>query len=227
MFLLAAFIWHAKRKKENALIDLDLFNNKIFSNAAVTQFLTNGVIYAGQFLIPLFLINGFNLGATQVGWLLVPMGIGMMCIYPFMGVVTDRLGCRAVSMAGAALNVIGTLPFLWMAANGLSLPWTIAGLFLRGFGQGAVGIPTIAAAYSSVSRDKLGPATTAVNIVQRLGGPLATTGIAIAVYYSVAQVPLAHDFITPLVALTILQLAVFAAASRLPIRIHQLKSDNC
>ena len=93
-------------------------------------------------------------------------------------------------------------------------------------GQCAVGIPTIATAYSSVSRDKLGPASTAVNIVQRLGGPLATTGVASAIFYSVAQVPLAHDFLMPLIALTVLQLDVLAAASRLLIRIHQLKSDN-
>ena len=239
--LLLGFLWHATLKKEKALIDLELFQNKIFATAAITQFLTNGMLYAGQFLIPIYLINGCCLSSTEVGWLLIPMGVGMMCIYPLMGSITDRFGCRAVSMAGALINVIGTVPFLWMTHTAFSIPWIMIGLFLRGFGQGAVGIPTISAAYSSVSREKLGLATTAINIVQRLGGPLATTGVAIAVSVCLNSQATSGDavgvpgavsgfasggalgglFFVPFLALSVLQIVVVFSASRLPVRISQ------
>ena len=55
-YLLAPALQGARKTK--ALIDLDLFKNQIFTVTAITQFLFNGVLYAGQFLIPLYLTWG-------------------------------------------------------------------------------------------------------------------------------------------------------------------------
>jgi EmrB/QacA subfamily drug resistance transporter len=221
--LLGTFLWHANQKKAKALIDLELFRNRVFTTATITQFLTNGVMYAGQFLIPLYMTIGCGLSAAEVGWLLAPMGIGMMCVYPFIGFITDKFGCRAVTTSGVLLNVLGTLPFLWMIQNQFSHTWVTACLLARGIGQGATGIPTIAAAYSSVPKHKLGLATTAMNIVQRLGGPIATTVIAITISLSASsyQVTGPRLFLLPFVALVVLQLLVLASASRLPVRINR------
>jgi EmrB/QacA subfamily drug resistance transporter len=225
--LLGLFVWHAKRKKERALIDLDLFKNKIFAMATITQFFTNGVLYAGQFLIPLYLIRGCGFSSEKVGLILVPMGLGMMCIYPFMGYLTDKFGYRAVSVAGILLNVIGTLPFLFMIHTDISIVWIAVSLFVRGAGQGATGVPTIAAAYASVAKEKLGLATTAMNIVQRLGGPLATTITALVVSVSVDHAPAdAHAFMIPFVVLIGLQTLVLGSASQLPVRISHKRQQT-
>jgi MFS family permease len=215
---IGSFLWHAGRKKTDALIDLDLFRNGVFSIATITQFLSNGIIYAGQFLIPLFLTSGCGLTPTEAGWVLAPMGLGMMCVYPFMGRLTDQAGCRAVAVGGVVLNFVGTLPFLWMAHGQYSRGLALAGLFVRGLGQGSTGIPSLAAAYAAVPKERLSYATTAMNIVQRLGGPIATTALAIVVSLSgslgVAAGP--RTYFVPLVALTVLQLLVMASAIRLP-----------
>src|SRR6202046_3426776 len=222
LVLLGVFLRHAHRKKSRALIDIELFKIRDFSIGATTQFLAVGIIYGGQFLIPLFLVTGCSLTATQTGWILGSMGVGMLCVYPCMGYLTDRFGCRAVASGGVLLNFLGTLPFLWMAFGGFSMVPALIGLFVRGMGQGATGIPSLAAAYASVSREKLSLATMAVNIVQRLGGPTITTVIAITVsmsaHVSSASAP---AFLVHFAALIVLQLLVLAAASRLPVRIHQ------
>jgi hypothetical protein len=44
--------------------------------------------------------------------------------------------------------------------------------------MGGISIPSIAAAYSSIANETIPIATTAINIVQRLGGPVATTVLA-------------------------------------------------
>jgi hypothetical protein len=108
-----------------------------------------------------------------------------------------------------------------MTLGRMSPFWVIVGLVVRGAGQGAVGIPAIAAAYSSVPEEKLGLATTAINIVQRLGGPIETTVIAITVSLSSASLPilLPRAFLIPFVALITLQLLVLSSTSRLPVRI--------
>jgi MFS family permease len=222
LVLLGVFLRHAHRKKSKALIDIELFKIRDFSIAATTQSLAVGIIYGGQFLIPLFLVTGCSLTATQTGWILGSMGVGMLCVYPCIGYLTDRFGCRAVASGGVLLNFLGTLPFLWMAFGGFSMVPALIGLFVRGMGQGATGIPSIAAAYAAVPREKLSLATMAVNIVQRLGGPTITTVIAITVSLSANVTSAsAHAFLIPFAALIMLQLLVLAAASRLPVRIHQ------
>jgi len=217
------FVCHAIQKGSAALIDLRLFNNRIFSRSATTQFFSNGAGYAGQFLVPLFLIAGCGLSPAQAGWMLAPMGIGMMCSFPLMGFLTERFGCRAVSAGGALLALLGTLPFLWMTQSRFSPSLTLVSMFVRGAGHGAVGIPSVSAAYASVSGDKLSVATTAINIVQRLGGPLATTILAIVMSLSATYVPASgpRAFMIAFVSLIGLQLLMLGSATRLPARVHQ------
>ena len=221
LVLIGGFIWHAIRKKADALIDLELFKIQAFSVATTTMFLANGIMYGGQFLIPLFLTSGCRLTATEAGWMLSAMGIGMLCSYPAMGYLTEKFGCRAVSSTGVFLNFLGTLPFIWMAVNGYSMKLALIGLFVRGAGQGAPGIPAISAAYAAVPREILNIATMTVNIVQRLGGPAITTAIAIATSLS-ADAPIAsnHAFLVPFIALLTVQLLGLASAIRLPLRIQ-------
>jgi EmrB/QacA subfamily drug resistance transporter len=217
--LLAGFVVHARRARSSALIDLQLFESGLFANAAVTQFLSNGMLYASQFLIPLYLITGAGLSPQRVGWLLAPPAVAMMFVFPLMGAVTDRFGCRAVVASGVLLTVLGTLPFVWMTQRGLTTAGVEVGLLLRSAGQGAIGIPTVSAAYASVPKEKLSFATTAVNIVQRLGGPMATIVVALAVTTATAHAVGGSAFLIPFLALMSIQLLAMGCAVRLPARI--------
>jgi predicted MFS family arabinose efflux permease len=155
LLLLGLFLFHAFRKKSEALIDLALFKIRIFSIAATTQFLSNGVMYAGQLLIPLYLITGCEFSASKAGWIMAPMGIGALCISPMMGFLTDKWGCRRVVAAGIILNTLGTLPILWMIQNEFSSVLMAICLIARGAGQTIIGVPAISAAYSVVPKNKV------------------------------------------------------------------------
>lgn len=220
--LLGAFVRHALHKQAAALIDLRLFTNRVFSAATATQFLSNGASYAGQMLVPLFLIGSRGIPPARAGWILAPMGLGMMLIYPSLGFLTDRFGCRAVSAGGVMLAILGTIPFLWMTQNPLSPAILALALFARGAGQDAIGVPTISAAYISVPREQLALATTASNIVQRLGGPVGTTTMAIVLSLAAAHLPASGPrvFLLGFAALIGLQLVLLTAARRLPIRMY-------
>jgi EmrB/QacA subfamily drug resistance transporter len=219
--LCVLFGWHAAKSRGRALVELDLFKIRVFSYATVTMFLGNGILYAGQFLIPLYLTLGCHLSASQTGWILSSMGLGMLCVYPLIGWLTDTFGCRAVVSSGVALNFAGTLPFVWMATHEFSTPLAIFGLMIRGLSQGATGLPSVAAAYAAVPKSKLGLATMTVNIIQRLGGPIVTTLIAIMVSLSVGVSRVSEEaFLVPFAALTVVQLLVIGTAVRLPVRIH-------
>jgi EmrB/QacA subfamily drug resistance transporter len=223
VLLLAAFAWHAMGQGSAALIDLRLFKIRIFSTAAATQFFANGVFYARQFLVPLYLIAGCALSANQAGRMIAAMGIGMMCSFPMIGTLTERFGCRAVSAGGALLALLGMLPFIWMILAHFSPALTMVSLFLAGAGQGMINIPSMSAAYASVPKEKLPVANTAINIVQRLGGPLATTLMALAMSATAPWFPASgpRSFLFAFGLMIALQLIAVASASRLPWRIHR------
>src|ERR1700689_1035394 len=169
--LLAMFFKAAARKGDRALIDLRLFRGKTFAAAAVTQFMSNGISFAGQTLIPIYLIRACGRSPSATGWLLAPLGLGMICSYPWIGALTQRFGIRKVSAGGAFLAFAATLSFIWLASHGLVLTVLACALFIRGIGLSAVGIPSISAAYASVRKQDLPMATKSLNIVQRLAGP--------------------------------------------------------
>jgi EmrB/QacA subfamily drug resistance transporter len=223
--LLALFFRMAVRKGDRALIDLQLFKSKTFSASAVTQFMSNGISFAGQMLIPIYLIRACGQSPSATGWLLAPLGVGMICSYPWMGALTQRFDIRKVSAGGAFLAFAGTLPFLYLASHGLVFAVLAGALFLRGVGLSAVGIPSISAAYASVRKRDLPMATTSLNIVQRLGGPTLTTlcatflGWRLAIVQSSAS--LSSAFTAAFLLLCGLHALLFAAALRLPLSIDK------
>ena len=222
LLFLGIFVWHALRAREQALIDLRLFSNKVFFTATITQFLNSGASLAGQMLLPLYIITGCDITPVNAAWILSGMGIGMMCSYPMMGFLTHRFGCRNLVASGILLTILGTLPVFWMIHSGFS-PWLMmASLIVRGAGQGAIGIPSVSAGYAAIPTEKLAVATTASNIVQRLGGPVATTLIAIVLSFSSAKFshPEPQAFLIPFLTLVGLQLVVLCSAWQLPTRVQ-------
>jgi EmrB/QacA subfamily drug resistance transporter len=222
LLLLAVFAGHALRKKDLALVDVRLFEHPVFRIAATTQFLQNGSTFGAQMLLPLFLISGHGYSASDAGWLLALQGIAMLCVYPFTGRLIDRFGCRPVSTSGALLVTLSTVPVVWMTDHAFSPIVMAVALFLRGLGHSCIGVPTVSAVYAYIPREKTPLATTASNIVQRFGGPTATTLLGVILSWTVARggglSPQA--FTAPFLGLLAAQALTLAAASRLPMRLH-------
>ncbi len=177
LFLL--FTLHARRRKNDSLVNLELFRHRSFRISAMTQFITNGINFAGQMLIPMFLIVGCRRPPGEIGWLMAPLGIGMMCSYPFLSHIIRRFGLRRVASAGAFMSLAAMTILAFTATRELSLAFLWPALLLLGAGQGAVGLSSMTAAYTSISADDIPMATTSLNICQRLGGPVLTTVSAV------------------------------------------------
>ncbi len=225
VILIAFFFRMAGRKGDRALIDLRLFRSRTFSASATTQFMSNGISFAGQMLIPIYLIRGGGQSPSATGWLLAPLGLGMICSYPWMGALTQRFGIRTVSAGGALLAFAATLPFLYLTSHGLVLAVLACALFLRGVGLSAVGIPSISAAYASIRKRDLPMATTSLNIVQRLGGPTLTTLCATFLGWRLglaqSSASLSSAFTAAFLLLCGFHACLFAAALRLPLSLDK------
>jgi MFS family permease len=179
-------------------------------------------------LIPLYLLTVLRLSPARVGLLLASGGIGALCAYPWMGAITERFGSRRVSASGALVALLASLALAVVPPASLA-EWLICFiLFVRAVGMSSISIPSISAAYSSIPRAAVLIATTTFNIVQRIGGPVATTIIAIFLHRRLAtQIstgnphtagPEAAAFTATLWLLCAWNALVFLAALRLPIR---------
>jgi EmrB/QacA subfamily drug resistance transporter len=228
--MMAAFLWTARKKGGDALVDLRLFKARAFSTAAVTQFLANGGMFAGQMLIPAFLIAACGRTPAEMGWMLAPQGLGMMVIYPSMGRLTKSFGIRLTSAGGALLAGVATLAFVWLATAGFALIVLVPALILRGMGMSAVGVPSMTAAYATVDKVRLPMATTSINIVQRLGGPtmttLAATFLAWRLGSGTGGATVSAAYAAAFLLLAALHLCAFMMAMRLPRRLGDVPSPS-
>jgi EmrB/QacA subfamily drug resistance transporter len=223
--LFALFYRTARAKGDAALIDLRLLKGKVFSASIAAMFMVNGIAFAGQMLIPIYLVRACGMSPSRTGWLLAPLGLGMMCSYPFMGRLTKRFGIRKLAAGGALLALVGTLPLIFLAGHGLILTVLATSLFVRGVGVSAIGIPSISSGYASVARRDLPMATTAMNIVQRLGGPTLTTLCATFLGWRLSTAPanatMSGAFVAAFSLLCALHALLFLSTLRLPWRIAQ------
>lgn len=227
--LFVVFFWWARRRKDDAIIDLRLFKDKIFSAAVGATFLSQGVSFAGQMLVPVFLTRVGGLSPSETGLLLAAQGLGMMISYPFVGSLADRLGHRNISVGGALTALAGTLPFVFLASRGFAGPLAAVALFVRGAGLSCIGIPSISAAYASVKRDDLPMATTALNIVMRTGGPTLTTICATFLGWRLAAqtaAPASTAYGAAFALLCGFHVVLCAAAMRLPRRVRKTAANN-
>lgn len=175
LLLIALFVRHILIKGSEALIDPVLFRMRFLRAAAIVQFLTYGANMACQFLLPMFLVKELNRPVADVGLLMAPLGIGLLCAYPVMGRAVEHFGARCIALVGN-ITSLTSISIIITVASGLINPlFLVVSLFLLGCGQGATGIAAVTAGYGTVPKASLANAAMVLNIAQRLGGPVLAT----------------------------------------------------
>lgn len=119
--------------------------------STVTRFMSNGISFAGQVLIPIYHPRLWRFPKRN-RLAVAPLGVGMICSYPWMGALTQRFGVRKPSAGGAFRAFAATLPFLHLASHGLVVAVLACALFLRGVRLECSGYPLYSAAYASVQK---------------------------------------------------------------------------
>jgi EmrB/QacA subfamily drug resistance transporter len=177
LLLIGAFVVHALRT-ERPLIDLRLFARRGFAAGAATTFLLGGALFGAMILLPLYyqVVRGED--ALTAGLLLAPQGLGAAVVMPLSGRATDRSGAGRVVLTGLVLVLVSTLAF---TAVGAGTPyWLLIGaLFVRGLGLGMTMMPAMSAAYATLETAAVPRATTALNILNRVGGSVGTALLAV------------------------------------------------
>jgi EmrB/QacA subfamily drug resistance transporter len=158
-----------------ALVDVRLLRIRSVGASSAVLFLTGACMYAAMFLLPLYWQELRGFGVLDAALLLIPQGVGSLATRTLAGKLTDRIGGRAVAVAGFALVALATVPFAF-AGPGTSEWWLGAALLVRGLGLGAVLIPVMTAAFVDLDPADIPDASMLTRISQQVGGSF---GVAI------------------------------------------------
>jgi EmrB/QacA subfamily drug resistance transporter len=170
--MLAVFVVRALRRSDRALVDLRLFADPSFRGGTVMMFVLGITTWGPMFLLPLYFQQHGGFSALHAGLALAPQGVGMGLAFLLVGRVADRMPPRPLAAAGMAVGTAGTIPFLF----GTDPVLLGAALLVRGVGFGVASLPIAVAIYRTLPKAAMAHASSASNVVQRIG---AATGTAL------------------------------------------------
>jgi DHA2 family lincomycin resistance protein-like MFS transporter len=138
----------ALQRKDRALLDLRTFRSRTFTVSVLLMAVSMMALFGTIIVLPFYLQNVLGLDALATGLLLLPGGIVMGVLAPFVGRAYDRVGPRPLVIPGAVIvsAVLWTLTMVdqatpvWMVLGahvvlsaGLALMFTP--LFTAGLGS--------------------------------------------------------------------------------------------
>jgi EmrB/QacA subfamily drug resistance transporter len=177
LLVLAVFVWH-ELWTTNALIDLRLYANRIFSVSSATLALVVISVFGGMLLLPLYLQVVRGESAMDTGLLLAPQGFGAMVAMPIAGRLTDRTGVGRIVPVGLVIVALSFLALTQLAAD--TSYWALgAVLFVQGIGMGATMMPTFSGAMQTLRQSAVARASTSLNITQQVGASIGTAVLSV------------------------------------------------
>lgn len=176
---LIAFLLFFKIEKneENKFINFDLFSNKTYKGATISNFLVNGA--AGTLIVALSLVQlGAGLSSLQAGFLTIGYLIAILIAIKVGEKQLQKWGSRRPMVLGCMITGIGIFmnTFTFIMASQYVVVATI-GFSLFGMGLGLYATPSADAALSSVPKEEAGSASGIYRMASALG---AAFGIAIS-----------------------------------------------
>ncbi len=181
-----------ERHHRSPMLDLTIFNNRLFSAASAAAFLNGLSRFALMFLF-VFYFQGVQ-GDTPIlaGLKLAPLAVGMLVASPLAGIYADRNGSRALASIGMLVTAIG-LALMTMLQEGTNYWWPGVFMFIVGVGSGMFNSPNTAAMMGVVAPHRRGIASGARVLVQNTGAVLSiafvmavvTNGIPKSVLFSI------------------------------------------
>jgi EmrB/QacA subfamily drug resistance transporter len=161
-----------ERRQRAPMLDLTIFNNRMFSAATAAAFI-NGLSRFALLFVFVFYFQGVK-GDDPItaGIKLAPMAIGMLIASPLAGIWADRHGSRALAASGM---VVGGLALAGMTTLTVDSPdWQSAmWLFIVGVGSGMFNSPNTAAMMGTVPPHRRGIAAGARTMLQNTGAVIS------------------------------------------------------
>ena len=171
-----AFIVIEKRMGDDAILPLALFKSRTFSLTTLLGVIVGMGMFGGMISLPLVLQIVYGATATEAGYLMIPMVMGLMVSSILSGQITGKTGKYKIFMVlgtalmSASFLYLSTLTYTWAI-------WQISiGMVVMGLGLGQLMQTLTIASQNSVEAKDIGVATSSATFFRQMGG---TLGVAV------------------------------------------------
>jgi EmrB/QacA subfamily drug resistance transporter len=162
------------------MLDLSMFENRMFAAAAATAFMNGFARFALTFIFVFYFQGPQEQSPIMAGLELAPLAIGMLVASPLAGALADRRGSRTLSAAGMLISALGLAGMTTLHAH-TSYVWSAVWLALVGIGSGIFNSPNTSAMMGAVPPHRRGIASGARMM-------LTNTGAVISIAFVMATV---------------------------------------
>jgi predicted MFS family arabinose efflux permease len=155
---------------ENPVLDLKLFENRVFSRASVALFLFGGTMFGIILFLPLFVVKVVGVSATRAGLSLIPFSLGVVFGSTTGGRLASKFGrYKPLMLTGGAILFLGVFLLSRMDPD-IHYGQVTIYMVVCGLGLG----PTLPlfplAIQNSVDHSRIGQATAAGQFFRQIGG---------------------------------------------------------
>jgi EmrB/QacA subfamily drug resistance transporter len=168
-FAVLFWFYRIERRSPEPMLPLALFRLRLFRVCLGLAWLASMGMFGIISYLPLYVQGALGADAARAGFTLVVASLGWTAGSFIAGAGMNRLGYRAVSIAGMLLMAVGYGAFV-AAGSPLGYFSVLAIGAVIGVGMGMVTITSMVAAQNAAPLSQLGVATSTIMLARMLGG---------------------------------------------------------
>ncbi|RFA10949.1 MFS transporter [Subtercola boreus] len=161
------------QRTDRALLDLRTFLSKNFTLSIVMFAISMMALFGTLILLPLYLQNVLRLDTLSTGLLLLPGGLVMGVLAPFVGRIYDRRGPTVLLVPGAII-VSAVLWSLTMVTSTTPVPLILTAHIVLSVGLALMFTPLFTASLGSLKPALYSHGSAVVGTVQQVAGAAGT-----------------------------------------------------
>lgn len=161
-------------KSKDPMLDFRVFKYDMFSLSSVINAIITVTMFAGMFLLPIYLQNLVGFTALQSGLLLLPGAIVMLIMSPISGILFDKVGPRPLAIVGLLITAVTTYEFTTLT---LDTPYiNIVVIYaIRAFGMSLLMMPIMTAGMNQLPKQLNSHGTAMANTLRQISGSIGTS----------------------------------------------------
>lgn len=157
-----------ERKRENPMIQLQIFHNTLFSLSIFCGFISFVAIFCSNIILPFYLQDVMTFSPQYTGFILMIYPLILSVVAPASGYLSDKIGSELLTFLGLVLTSVGLIMMSTLKENSTLLSMILF-IGIMSVGMGIFQSPNNSLIMSTVSKDKLGIAGSINALIRNLG----------------------------------------------------------
>jgi DHA2 family lincomycin resistance protein-like MFS transporter len=157
------------QRTDSALLDLRTFSTRTFTLAIIMVSVSMVALFGTITLIPLYTANVLGVDTLTTGLLLLPGGLVMGLLAPFIGRIYDAMGPRALVITGSAIVSLSLWGMTFLGVD-TTIWWVLVAHVSLSIGLALLFTPLFTAGLGSLSPALYSHGSAVVGTIQQVAG---------------------------------------------------------